>query len=255
MAARAGTVAFVIAVAIATPALSQSFFNNWGRCTNARLIPDKRIEYCTRLLDNGGGVNSEITLLTILGGIYRNMHQYAKAIEYYSRALRYEALGVSKRDGSLASPDALVAAFQGRAEVYALNGQQDLAIADTAAIFRLAPAAADSYASRCRLRAVMKIDLDKALADCSEAMKLDARDTQVLGAAAFLQFRLGNLNQAQADCDAALNVDPRLAGALYIRGVIRLRSGDSAGGNADIAAAKEQAPTIAESFSDLGVSP
>jgi tetratricopeptide (TPR) repeat protein len=207
------------------------------------------------LLNNGGGTNSEIVVLTILGGLYRAMHQYGKAIESYTRALAYQVVGVSSSDQLLASPGALAAALDGRAEVYALTGQHDLALADTAEIFKLAPDAAASFATRCRIRAIMKTELDKALVDCSEAMKRETKNAKVSGTSGYLQFRLGHLKEAAADFDAALNVDPKLAGALYMRGVIKLHNGDVAGGNADIAAATEQNPTIAASFADIGVSP
>jgi tetratricopeptide (TPR) repeat protein len=149
----------------------------------------------------------------------------------------------------------LVGALEGRAEVYALTGQRDPALADTAHVFRLAPDAATSYAIRCRTRGILKADLDKALADCSQALKLDAKNTQVLGAAGFLQYQLGHMKDATTYFDQALAISPRLAGALYMRGIIELHGNDSAAGNTDIAAATGQNPAIADSFSDLGINP
>jgi tetratricopeptide (TPR) repeat protein len=245
----------IVTVLAATDAWSLSLFDNWGRCRNARLQPDRRVAYCSRLINNGGGANSEIVVFTILGGVYRAMHRYGKAIESYTRALGYRSVGVSSSDRLLASPDALTAALDGRAEVYALTGQRELALADTAQIFELAPGAAASFATRCRIRAIMNSEPDKAAGDCSEAMKRDAKNTKVLGTVGYLQFRLGHLKEAAADFNAALNVDPKLAGALYMRGVIKRRNGDTAGGNADIAAATEQNVTIAANFADIGVSP
>jgi tetratricopeptide (TPR) repeat protein len=140
--------AMALAVAIgllcAPPANGQSFFDNWGRCRNVRIQPEKRVEYCSRLINGGGGANSEIVLFTILGGLHRTMHQYDKAIELYTQALGYRAIGISSSYRLLASPDGLVAALAGRAEVYALTGRQTLALADTDEIFRLAPDTADS---------------------------------------------------------------------------------------------------------------
>jgi tetratricopeptide (TPR) repeat protein len=101
----------------------------------------------------------------------------------------------------------------------------------------------------------MKSEPDKALADCGEALKRDAKNSKILGTFGYLQFRLGHLKEAVADFDQALGVDPKLAGALYVRGIIRLHNGDSAAGNADIAAAAEQNPAIAANFSDIGVNP
>jgi tetratricopeptide (TPR) repeat protein len=254
----------VAAVALvgATDAAAQSFFNNWARCNDSRFAPERRIEFCDRLLNNGGGPDAEVAVLTVLGGLYRDLHQYDKAIASYGQALQYEALGVSdthesvmSRGSVIAMPTSgeLVAPLEGRAEVYALTGKSDLALADAAHIFRLVPDAAGPYAIRCRIRAILKTDFDKALADCGQAMKLDPKDTQVLGAAGYLQFQMGRLKEAAADFDQALAVSPKLAGALYMRGVIRLKNGDTSGGNADIAAATAADPFIAESFSDIGV--
>jgi tetratricopeptide (TPR) repeat protein len=226
--------------------------------------PARRIESCTRLVDEGGGPDSEIAALAELGGLYRGLHQYAQAIEAYSRALGYEALGVSDTHGdlilpgqsvSLPSSRLLIVALEGRAEVYALSRRPDLALADMEHVFKLAPDSATSYAARCRIRAIIKTDLDKALADCEEAAKLAPKDTQVLGAAGFLQYRLGHLKEALADFGTVLNDNPKLAGALYMRGVIRLRSGDTAAGNADIAEANDEYPGIEANFADLGVTP
>jgi tetratricopeptide (TPR) repeat protein len=244
--------------------LAQSFFNNWGRCTDTKLPPEKRADYCKRMLNSGGGPDSEIVVLTVLGSLYRDMHQYPEAIDSYSRAIGYEALGVSDIHQSTQSPGstisiptsgALVGALEGRAEVYALTGRRDLALADADHIFRLAPEAANSYAIRCRIRAMLKIELDKALGDCGAAMKLEPKNTQVLGAFGLLQYQFGHLKDAAADFDEALAISPRLAGALYMRGVIELHGGNSTAGNADIAAAEQQDTAIAASFADLGIRP
>jgi tetratricopeptide (TPR) repeat protein len=245
-------------------ASAQGSFNNWSRCTDTRIPPERRIGYCGRLLNSGGGPNSEITVLTALGSIYRDMHRYSEAIDAYTRALSYEALGVSDSHQETEAPGsaisiptsgALIGALEGRAEVYALSGKHDLALADSDHIFRLAPQAANSYAVRCRIRAMLKSELDKALGDCSAAVKLEPRNTQVLGASGLLQYQLGHLKDAADDFDQTLKISPKLAGALYMRGLVELHSGNSAAGNADIAAAKDQNPNIAKSFADFGVTP
>ncbi|HEY3776454.1 MAG TPA: hypothetical protein VGL35_00175 [Rhizomicrobium sp.] len=259
-----GALTLAFALSPGPTVLAQSFFNSWSRCTDARLSPERRIAFCTRLLNNGGGPNSEIAVLTALGALYRQEHRYPDAIQSYSRAIAYESLGVAERRESVISPGsqialptkgALTGALEGRAELYALIGKPDLALADTAEIFRLSPDAAISYAIRCRVRTIAKTDLDKALADCTQAMKRDSANTQVLGAAGLLQYRLGHLKDAAADFDRALTIDPKLAGALYVRGVIALKGGDARLGNTDVAAAKAKNPSISDSFSELDVAP
>ncbi len=261
---RAAALGLVLALAGGNVGLAQSFFNNWARCTDIRLQPDRRIDYCNRLLNNGGGPNSEIAVLTVLGGLYRDLHQYGKASDAYGRALGYEALGVSDLRQSTQAPgstismptaNALVCALEGRAEIYALTAQSAAALDDIAHIFRLEPDAATSYAMRCRIRAIMKTDLDKALVDCGQAVKLDPRNTEALGASGLLQYQLGHLPDATTDLNRALDVSPKLAGALYLRGVIELRSGNAIAGNTDIAAATAHDPLVAAGFSDLGIHP
>ncbi len=252
---RTFTLAAMLAVCMWSPASPQGGFDSWARCANARLPSEKRIAYCTRVLDQGGVPNGDIAVLVMLGGIYRDLHQHAQAIQFYSRAVGYEAQGTSRYDHSLASPVALVGAYGARAETYAATGQHDLAMADAAAIFRLVPDSAAPYAFRCHIRAVMKAELDAALADCKEAARRDGRDTQVLDATGFVQFRLGHLKDAAADYDAALARNSRLAGALFMRGIIKLRDGDAPGGNADIVAAKDIEPAIADRFAEYGVTP
>lgn len=260
----AGSTTLLIVLLAPIAAAAQSFFNYWNRCTDTTLPPERRIEYCTRLVDNGGGPNSEVAVLTVLGGLYRIQHDYQKSIESYSRAVNYESLGIADKTenvisrGSLIalpSAEVLIGAFEGRAEVYALTGRTDLALADTAEIFKLAPGAAISFAVRCRIRAIAKIEPDKALADCATAMKLAPGDTQVLGAAGLLQYQLGHMRDAADDFGRALAIDPKLPGALYMRGVLAFRTGNPAAGNGDIAAAKEEDPTIDHNFSDLGIAP
>ena len=247
--------AVMFALGIAIPVWAQGGFDSWSRCANARLSPEKRVAYCTRVLGAGGVPNGQIAVLVMLGGIYRDLHQYAQAIQAYSRAVEYEALGTSRYDHSLVSPEALVGAYAARAETYAVTGQRDLAMADAAAIFRLVPDSAAPYAFRCHIRAAMKAELDAALADCNEAARRDGRDTQVLDATGFVQFRLGHLKDAAADYDAALARNSRLAGALFMRGIIKLRDGDAPGGNVDIVAAKDIEPAIADRFAEYGVTP
>jgi tetratricopeptide (TPR) repeat protein len=261
---RTGVFGIALMCAGGSVASAQGSFNNWGRCTDTKLPPERRADYCTRLLNGGGGPNSQITVLSILGSLYRDMHQYPQAIDTYTRAIGYEALGVSdirqstQAPGSTISiptPETLAGALEGRAEVYALAGKPDLAVADADHIIRLSPEAANSYAIRCRIRALLKTELDKAVVDCDKAVKLEPGNSQVLGASGFLQYRMGNLKNAAADFDQALKVSPKLAGALYMRGIIKLHSGDAVGGNADMAAAREQKPEIANSFADFGVTP
>lgn len=238
-----------------SPIHAQVRFDAWSRCTDGSLPAEKRIEYCSEVLHWGGGPSSEISALIMLASIHRDRHEYDQALALYDRAVAYESLGTSRHDASMPSPGILVTALAGRAEIRALTGQRDLSLADSTEIFKLMPDSAAAFLVRCRVRAVMKSELEKAAADCAEALQRAPHNTEVFAASAYLRYRQGDLKQAQDDCDAALALNGRSSGALYLRGVIRLKQGDAAGGSEDIAAAKERNPTIAASFADIGVSP
>jgi tetratricopeptide (TPR) repeat protein len=120
-------------------------------------------------------------------------------------------------------------------------------------VIRLTPANAAAWSGRCWSRAIIG-QLDPALADCNEALRLES-SPGTLERRALVYLKSGQLDKAIADYDAALKTNPRLAGALYGRGLARLRKGDTAAGNADIAAAKEIDPRIVDVFAGNNVSP
>jgi tetratricopeptide (TPR) repeat protein len=244
-----------VALALPTVAWSQTRFDYFGHCANDKLPAEKRIEYCNYALSLGSGPTAEIGLLVTLAGIDRDRHDYPKALDLLNRATAYQTLGTSRFSESFPVPGALIGAFEARAEIYALTGQHALALADTEQVFKLVTDEAIAYAARCRIRAVMNIELDVAQTDCNEAFKRNARDAQVLEADGLLQFRLGQLTKAAADYDKALDLNGRLPAALYMRGIIKLRTGDPPGGNADIADAKDRKADIAERFAEIGITP
>jgi tetratricopeptide (TPR) repeat protein len=104
-------------------------------------------------------------------------------------------------------------------------------------VIRLAPANAAAWSGRCWSRAIIG-QLEPALADCNEALRLES-SAGTRERRALVHLKSGQFDKAIADYDVALKTNPRLAGALYGRGLARLRSGDTAAGNADITEAKE----------------
>lgn len=68
-----------------------------------------------------------------------------------------------------------------------------------------------------------------------------------------VHLRLGNLDKAMADYDDALKLDPKFVGSLYGRGLAKIKLGDKVGGDADIAAAIAIKAGIAEEYAKLGV--
>lgn len=115
------------------------------------------------------------------------------------------------------------------------------------------PGLAQALNGRCWARALSGRDLDKALADCDQALKIGQKIASVLDSRGLVHLRLGQLEAAIADYDAALKLQPKLAWSLYGRGVAQLKMGSKDAGAADIKAATELAPQLPERAKRLGV--
>jgi tetratricopeptide (TPR) repeat protein len=142
-----------------------------------------------------------------------------------------------------------------RAAGYFTKGDYDLAIADYNEAIRLDPKNFGYWNARCWTRAVAARDLQQALADCTESLRLKPDDANTMDSHGFVYLRLNRLDDAIADYDAGLKINPRIAASLYGRGIAKLRKGDTAAGQADIAAAKAAKAEIAEEFAKYGVKP
>jgi tetratricopeptide (TPR) repeat protein len=110
------------------------------------------------------------------------------------------------------------------------------------------------YNDRCWARAVAMIDLDAALADCNEALRLRPDFVPALDSRAFVHMRGGRFRDAITDYDAAIKGSPRDPYSLYGRGIAKLRVGDTAGAQTDIAASKD-VQDVAPEFTAYGLTP
>ena len=108
---------------------------------------------------------------------------------------------------------------------------------------------------RCWVRALLGSDLDKALKDCDDALRMIDKSPQFLDSRGLVLLRLGEYDRSIADYDASLNLKPRSAWSLYGRGVARLRKGMAAEGRSDMAAAAAIQPSIAEEAGRHGIVP
>jgi tetratricopeptide (TPR) repeat protein len=106
--------------------------------------------------------------------------------------------------------------------------------------------------NRCWDRAVAG-QLQAALADCDESLRLRPDDADASNNRAFTYLKLGRLDDAIRDYDRALRLDPKIASSLYGRGLAKLRKGDAAGGSSDIAAAEAIRPSIRSEFERYGM--
>jgi tetratricopeptide (TPR) repeat protein/predicted aspartyl protease len=89
----------------------------------------------------------------------------------------------------------------------------------------------------CWSRAVLKRDLDAALANCNTAVELQPEMAAVLDSRGLVHFKRGEYNLAIADYDAALKLTPGQAGSLWARGMAKLKKGWTAEGGTDLQAA------------------
>jgi tetratricopeptide (TPR) repeat protein/predicted aspartyl protease len=114
---------------------------------------------------------------------------------------------------------------------------------------------AGAYNNRCWARAELGVDLDKALADCNEALKLDPGNPNMLDSRGLVLLRTGDLDKSMADYNAALRLLPNAPNALYGRGLAELRKGMVAEGHADLAAATAINPKLPDEAKAVGLTP
>jgi tetratricopeptide (TPR) repeat protein len=93
--------------------------------------------------------------------------------------------------------------------------------------------------ARCWSRALLGVELDKALDDCNEAVDADKKNPAYLDSRGWVQFRLGRYGRALADFDRSLELRPGAAWTLYGRGLTKSRLGDVAQGESDLEAARK----------------
>jgi tetratricopeptide (TPR) repeat protein len=108
---------------------------------------------------------------------------------------------------------------------------------------------------RCWNRALWNHDLDKALNDCSAALKLNSNSAAILDSRGLVRLRLGQFDKSIADYDEALRLEPKIAWSLYGRGVDELRKGMKSAGQADIDAATALRPSLPEEAREYGITP
>jgi tetratricopeptide (TPR) repeat protein/predicted aspartyl protease len=149
----------------------------------------------------------------------------------------------------------LARAYQSADLLPASIAQYDLWITAHATDSRLP----EALKNRCWMRALQGQDLDKALADCNSALKLNGKAgpfrAQILNGLGLTMLRLGEYRKSIADYDESLNLYPQDPWVLYGRGVARIRNDEAAAGEADTAAATALWPAIAEEFKRHGIAP
>ncbi|MES1157399.1 MAG: tetratricopeptide repeat protein [Alphaproteobacteria bacterium] len=159
-------------------------------------------------------------------------------------------------------------ALASRAYQFRSDGARDphafqLAIADLDREIQLSPLYSGAFYDRCLTRAYAGTDLDMAVEDCEEALRLvgddkvwRARYTMAHGLA---KLRGQQFDEALHDYDSVVkSQEPGLTGqdraaALFGRGVARVQLGNAADGYADMAAARKQDSNAGWEFETYGM--
>lgn len=289
----AAFVAAVVSLTVATWAHAQSdLLKRLETCNGVGTASlDLQINGCTALIESGALAPQGLAVaFTIRGNGYVRKQDYDRAIGDYNDAIRLDAnyskafndRGVAYQkkvefDRAIADFDQAIRlnpnyaiAFANRAQVYQTKGEFDRAVRDYGEVVRLQPQfeqvirqqpalEADWKRTleivrneRCWVRAVTG-DLQAALADCDEAIRLHPNTAAILDSRGFALLKMGRWDAAIADFDSALRLQPRLASSLYGRGFAKLKKGDARGGNADVGSATAIEAKIAETFARYGV--
>jgi tetratricopeptide (TPR) repeat protein len=105
----------------------------------------------------------------------------------------------------------------------------------------------------CWAGAMLNQQLDRALADCNQAIAKAPAAFEMGDSRGLVWLRMGRFAEAIADYDAVLARQPDFPWSLFGRGLAKLRTGRAAEGRADIAAALRIDPDIANKARRIGL--
>jgi tetratricopeptide (TPR) repeat protein len=109
--------------------------------------------------------------------------------------------------------------------------------------------------SRCWYRAQLGKELEKALEDCDESLKLKSNIPETLDSRGLVYLRMGNYDKSIADYEAALRQDSKQAASLYGLGLAQLHKGQQEEASKNMRQALAINSETAERFRKFGVSP
>ncbi len=229
---------------ISNPATAQNLDELLTRCSNHFSDPDLGISACTLIVQSGQASGAKLgAALAMRAGAYFEEHAFDNAIQDLDKAL------------ALAPNDIVASAsYSYRGDAYIHRKEFDRAIQDFDKAVALNPNNGYAHLNRCLTRTIVKPSLD-AVADCTEAIRLQPGKADDVGTRGFAYLKLQKLELAIADFSAALNSTPKDEFSLFGRGVAKRLQGDKKGGDTDIAAAMAINPHIAKDHESFGVTP
>jgi len=123
----------------------------------------------------------------------------------------------------------------------------DQAIADYSHAIALDPKYALAYSNRCWIGVVVARQLQRALSDCDEALRIEPQNNvKALDNRGFAYLKLERVDDAIKSFDAALKIDPKFPSSLYGRGLAKMKNGDRESAAVDMATAKAIKSNVAE---------
>ena len=157
--------------------------------------------------------------------------------------LRLSACNDIIKSGKFSGPE-LAKAYYYRGNTHLMQNNYSKAVEDYTRSLDLVKSDASALHERCWARAVLNVQLEDALSDCNESLRLKPNDPETLGGRGYVYLRLGFHRTAILDYDAALETKPNTAEYLFGRATAKLKGGDSEGAEADFAAARVADPKI-----------
>lgn len=246
---------------------------NWTRCA-ARGDANERLIACTALVDAPATAAERRAAALLRRGETRlELGQYVRAIADFGLVLRLEpqnaeALfkrGMAHYDRSAYTAaardfDAVLAIQPTHAEAlhWRANVTDDLAANfddELATLFDLieqSPDNAGLHNNRCWLRVTNGRELDEALADCNEALRLEPNNEATLDSRGLVYYKLGNFDASLADYDAALAISADRGHYLFGRGLALQALGRAEEAQAAFEAAERNEPGIGELYRSYG---
>jgi tetratricopeptide (TPR) repeat protein len=137
------------------------------------------------------------------------------------------------------TPQAIARAYVNRGDAYRLRERDiDRALDDYSQAIRLQPDFALAFTSRGFTYLFEKRDPNRAIDDLNQAIRLDPAFANAFYYRGTAYFDKGEFERAIADYDQAIRLRPDFSNAYRDRGEAKLARGDRAGGNADLAEAE-----------------
>ncbi|MBC7770636.1 MAG: hypothetical protein H7124_17780 [Phycisphaerales bacterium] len=265
----------LIAVAACAPSDPEArAAQQWSVCEGAG-YPQQRLDACSAVIASAMTEPARKAEALVYRGMLRaEMVQDARAAADFGRALRIDPTFVNAYleraqlhfnreafDAAILDYDAVLDLRPGLESAVSMRDAarrqlEDGRLSEIELLTRSLverPLDASLWNSRCWLRAVSGEELDLALIDCNESLRLDPRSAATLDSRGLVQLKRGEYALAIADYNAALAIEPGRGHFLFGRGAARLRMGDEAGARADFAAAERAEPGITRMYQNYGV--